>query len=141
MLVALLAEDQLPVAREVVPAAGDDVDPGYLAGFDAIDADPAHDLVVGVTADGRVVATMQLTTIPGVSYHGGSRLLVEAVRVASDLRGSGIGAAMMTWAVDRARAKGCRLVQLTSNRERTRAHAFYERLGFEPTHVGFKLHL
>ena len=84
---------------------------------------------------------MQLTLIPGLSRGGASRMQVEAVRIAEGLRGSGLGSAMLRWAVDEARRRGAALVQLTSDARRTDARRFYERLGFEPTHVGFKLFL
>ena len=81
---------------------------------------------------------MQLTVIPGLARVGASPLQIEAVRVRSDLRGQGIGATMIRWAVEQAPALGTTLVQLTSDAARTDAHRFYERLGFAASHVGFK---
>ncbi|MFD4196277.1 GNAT family N-acetyltransferase [Amycolatopsis thermoflava] len=133
-IVAMLADDDLGAQREV-PG-----DPAYLRAFQAIDADPGQLLVVA-ERDGEVVGTLQLTFIPGLSRRGATRALVEGVRVRSDQRGGGLGAALMEWAVEESRRRGCALVQFTSDASRTRAHRFYERLGFEATHLGFKLPL
>ena len=131
----LMADDDLGRSRETVTDLGP-----YRAAFDVIDADPAQLLVVA-TLDARAVATLQLTFIPGLSRRGSLRCQVEAVRVASDLRGSGLGGAMMRWVIDEARSRSCSLVQLTSHLSRTDAHRFYARLGFEPSHLGLKLTL
>jgi GNAT superfamily N-acetyltransferase len=136
-IVRLLGEDSLGQAREQL---GDASVGDYLEAFAAIDADPNQELVVAVE-DGRVVGCLQLTTIRYLTFRGGTRLQVEGVRVDRDRRSRGIGEAMMRYAVERAKERGCHLVQLTTNAQRTDAHRFYRRLGFEPTHVGFKLHL
>src|SRR5690606_7674443 len=96
-----------------------------------------------VVADrgGRVVGTLQLSVIPGLSRHGTTRSIIEAVRVASSERGSGLGTTLIEWAVEESRRLGAHLVQLTSDSTRTDAHRFYERLGFVKSHVGFKLPL
>ncbi|BCB87934.1 GNAT family N-acetyltransferase [Phytohabitans suffuscus] len=133
-IVALLADDTLGAARE---SAGD---PAYAAAFDAIEADPRNTLVVADRA-GEVVGTMQLTYIPGLSHRGGERLQIEAVRVRADQRGLGLGREMIGWAVEQARARGCRLVQLTTDKRRTDAHRFYASLGFTASHEGMKLAL
>ena len=137
-LVALLAADQLGVSRDGIDGP-DGIGP-YQRAFAAIDADPAHLLVVGTRGD-AVVATLQLTVLPGLARRGASRLQIEAVRVSSDLRGRGLGEALLRWSVDQARTHGCALVQLTSDKTRTEAHRFYGRLGFVASHEGFKLHL
>lgn len=136
-LVALIAADPVAVARGDVP----DGDPSrYLAAFETIDADPGELLVV---ADhlGEVVGTLQLSFLPGLARLGATRAQVEAVRVRADQRGNGLGAAMMRWAIAEAHRRGCGLVQLTSDNSRLDAHRFYERLGFVPSHTGFKLRL
>ena len=130
-VVALLRDDALGAARE-----GADLAP-YLAAFDRMAEEGGNALVVGEAA-GRVVATFQLTLISGLSLRAARRAQVESVRVAADLRGQGIGRALMAEAEARARAAGCTLVQLTTNATRTRAHRFYAALGYEPTHLGFK---
>ena len=130
-LVAMLADDPLGAARETADMAP------YLAAFDAIAASPAQHLIVGEQA-GRIVATCQLTLLPGLSRQGATRALVEAVRVAADLRSSGVGALLMAEAEARARADGAVLIQLTTDKSRHRAHAFYDRLGYEQSHLGYK---
>ncbi|WP_431043247.1 N-acetyltransferase family protein [Streptomyces sp. P1-3] len=134
-IVALLADDPLGARRE----SPDDLAP-YRTAFDRLAADPQQHLVVAVR-EGRTVGTLQLTVIAGLSRRGASRSLIEAVRVHADERGNGLGTQLIEWAVDTSRREGCALVQLTSDASRTDAHRFYERLGFEPSHVGFKLTL
>jgi GNAT superfamily N-acetyltransferase len=91
--------------------------------------------------EGRVIGTLQLTIIPGLSHRGATRALIEAVRIHADERGSGLGSKLIEWAIDTSRRLGCRMVQLTSDKMRTDAHRFYERLGFTASHEGFKLRL
>jgi GNAT superfamily N-acetyltransferase len=135
-IVALLSDDVLGQHRE---AAGEDLAP-YLRAFDLIAASPNQELIV-VERDGGIVATLDLAVLPSLSRRGAVRMQVEAVRVASSVRGSGLGSAVFRWIVEHARRSGCDLVQLTSDRARVDAHAFYERLGFAGSHVGFKLDL
>lgn len=130
-VVTLLSDDSTGSLRE-----SSDMAP-YLAAFDAMQAETGNMLIVGEVA-GRIVATYQLTLITGLSLRACRRAQVESVRVAADHRGQGIGAEMMADAEARARAAGCRLIQLTSNAARARARRFYERLGFTPSHIGFK---
>ena len=133
-IVGLLADDVLGAQRE------EPGDPAYAQAFEAIAADPRQWLMVA-DADGEVVGTLQLTVIPGLSHRGMTRALVEAVRVAASQRDRGLGSQMLEWAVGTARELGCGMVQLTSNASRADAHRFYERLGFEASHTGFKLAL
>ncbi|MFS4091806.1 GNAT family N-acetyltransferase [Streptomyces sp. AF1A] len=134
-IVAMLADDPLGAQRE----SPDDLAP-YRVALERLDADPNQHLVVAVRA-GRVIGTLQLTTIPGLSHRGATRALIEAVRIDSDERGSGLGSLLIEWAIDTARRLGCRMVQLTSDKSRTDAHRFYERLGFTASHEGFKMKL
>ncbi|MGN8026767.1 GNAT family N-acetyltransferase [Microbacterium sp. 22242] len=135
-IVALLADDAISASRGDV-AAEEDL-PAYAAGLESILADPSNDLLVA-EHEGAVVGTFQLTRIPGMSRRGATRLLVEAVRVRSDLRSAGVGSALMRWTTDvAAQALGTPMVQLTSDAQRIDAHRFYERLGFEGSHRGFK---
>lgn len=134
-ILAMLAEDVIPPGREADPS-----DPRYLAAFEAIDADPNQRLIAA-EFDGRVVGTMQLSFLPGLSFIGSWRGLIEAVRIAADVRGRKLGERMILWAIDECRARDCKLVQLTSSSKRTDAHRFYARLGFIQSHVGMKLHL
>lgn len=136
-LMALLSDDPVSASRGDV--ASDDDRSAYLSALELIVADPGNELLLVVDQEGHAVATMQLTRIPGMARRGSTRLLVEAVRVRSGLRSSGIGTAMMRWILDVA-APGldAKLVQLTSDAQRTDAHRFYERLGFVGSHVGYK---
>lgn len=132
-IVAMLADDALGSTRE----NPDDQD-AYDVAFACIDADPNQFLAV-MECDGMVVGTLQLTFIPGLSFQGMTRAQIEAVRIASSERGKGLGHQLFTWAIDEAKRRGVGMVQLTANASRTEAHRFYQSLGFEPTHVGFKL--
>ncbi|CAM5408705.1 GNAT family N-acetyltransferase [Streptomyces griseomycini] len=134
-IVGMLADDPLGAQRE----SPDDLAP-YLAALERLSADPNQNLVVAVR-DGRVVGTLQLTIVPGLSRRGATRSIIEGVRIHAGERGSGLGTRLIEWAVDASRHHGCHLVQLTSDNTRTDAHRFYERLGFTASHVGFKLQL
>jgi GNAT superfamily N-acetyltransferase len=136
-VVALLFDDENGRTRE---DPGLPLDPRYLAAFEAIEADPNQHLLVA-ERDGEVVGTLQLSCLPGLSFCGAWRGLIEAVRVASHLRGQRIGEAMILWAIEQCRARDCKMVQLTSKADRTAAHRFYARLGFVQSHVGMKLQL
>ncbi|MFD5049726.1 GNAT family N-acetyltransferase [Streptomyces tendae] len=134
-VVAMLADDPLGAQRE----SPDDLEP-YLAAFERLTTDPNQHLVVAVR-DGRVVGTLQLTIVPGLSRRGATRSIIEGVRIHGDDRGSGLGTQLIEWAIDESRRQDCSLVQLTSDKTRTDAHRFYERLGFTASHTGFKLQL
>ncbi len=134
-LVELLADDALGAEREI---ASDPVADCYVEAFAAIDDDPHQELVV-LEFEGRgVVGMYQLTFTPYLTYRGAWRATVEGVRIARDERGQGLGRAMMEHALERARARGCGLMQLTTDERRPDAVRFYEGLGFNSSHVGFK---
>jgi GNAT superfamily N-acetyltransferase len=137
-IVALIAADQLGATRDGIDSAADLA--CYEQAFRDIDSDPAHLLVVA-EADDKIVGTMQLSFLPGLARRGALRAQIEAVRVAEDYRGRGLGAQMFGWAIEEASRRGCALVQLTSDKSRTAAHRFYQRLGFEASHDGLKLKL
>jgi GNAT superfamily N-acetyltransferase len=136
-IVDMLADDGLGRGREdasrPLPAV-------YVEAFAAIDADPSQ-LQLVAEEDGAIVGTLQMTFIRGLSRRGATRGLIEGVRVAGARRGSGTGAAMMREAIAICRARGCALVQLTTDKSRKDAHRFYARLGFEASHEGFKMTL
>lgn len=136
-IVALLVDDALGRSRDTL---GEGLDPGYLRAFEAIEADPNQRLVVAERG-GVVVGTFQSSYLPGLSRRGMWRAQIESVRVARECRGLGIGEAMMRWAIAQARARGCGLVQLTTDKSRNDAHRFYARLGFVASHEGMKLAL
>ena len=131
-IVAMLADDPLGAQRE----SPDDLSP-YLAALERLSGDPNQILRVA-ERDGRVVGTLQLTIVPGLSRKGATRSIIEGVRVASTERGSGLGTILLEWAIEQSRQLGVDLVQLTSDATRNDAHRFYERLGFVGSHVGFK---
>jgi GNAT superfamily N-acetyltransferase len=137
IIVALLANDDLGQTREteqeVLPSS-------YIEAFAAIDRDPANEVIVGVDTSG-IFGTMQLTYIPNLTFEGATRCLIEGVRVSERVQGQGLSRKMFEWGIVRARENGCKIVQLTSNKARDGAIAFYDKLGFEDSHVGFKLYL
>lgn len=134
-IVAMLADDPLGAQRE----SPGDLTP-YRKALELLTADPNQHVVVAVR-DGRVIGTLQLTIIPGLSHKGATRALIEAVRIHADERSSGLGSRLIEWAIDTSRRLDCQMVQLTSDKTRTDAHRFYERLGFTASHEGFKLRL
>jgi ribosomal protein S18 acetylase RimI-like enzyme len=136
-MIQLLAGDPLGALRE---AAGDGVSPAYEAAFQAIAADPNHQLLV-VEVEGTMAGFLQLSFLPHLTYEGGTRAQIEGVRVDEAFRSRGLGEALFGEAVRRARERGCHMVQLTTDLRRPDALRFYERLGFQATHHGMKLHL
>jgi len=134
VMLRLLVDDDVAQARGGYTA---EVTPEVAAAFDEIGRDPSNELWVG-SRDGEVVAMLQLTLIPGLSRGGMRRALVEAVRVRADLRSRGIGETLMAHAEERAKAAGCGLIQLTTDRKRLAAHRYYERIGYVASHVGMK---
>jgi ribosomal protein S18 acetylase RimI-like enzyme len=130
-IVAMLLDDNLGQQREK-----QSLEP-YLDAFNRLQAEPHNTLIVG-ERDGAIIAAYQLTFIQGLSHQATRRAQVESVRVAAHLRGQGIGHEMMADAEARARKAGCRLMQLTTHASRNRARAFYDSLGYQPTHVGYK---
>ena len=137
-IVALIADDALGKQREdfrtPLPLA-------YMEAFDAILDDKNQELMVVENSEGRVVGTLQLSFIQYLTYQGGIRAQIEAVRIAKDLRGLGLGETMFNWAIQRAKDKGAHVVQLTTDKQRPGALKFYEKLGFRASHEGMKLHL
>jgi|SRR6266851_5128190 len=134
-IVALLADDPIGSGRESV---GVHPDPCYGAAFAAIERDPNQLLAVAEIA-GKVIGCLQLSFIPGLTRRGMWRGQIEGVRIAGAERGTGIGRAMLLWAIEECRKRGCGLVQLTSDKRRAEAHRFYQALGFRATHEGYKL--
>nr|WP_245982373.1 GNAT family N-acetyltransferase [Mycetocola tolaasinivorans] len=138
-LLRLLADDDVAKLRGDAPDTTESADlSAYARAFARIDRDPAHLLVAVDSPAGEVVGTMQLTILPGLGRGGVNRLMIESVHVASSERGSGVGTAMIEWALAEGVRRGAALTQLTSDLRRTRAHEFYKRLGFTHSHAGFK---
>ena len=150
-IIGLLDDDDISRSRQAVSGPGvsrpvvsgpvsEAADARRWQAFEAIDADPRNELIVA-DDDGVVVGTCQLTFTPSLSRAGAERMTIEAVRVATDRRGAGIGHAMMRWAIAQARARGCGMVQLTTDKRRVDAHRFYASLGFAASHEGMKIYL
>ncbi|RAY13612.1 GNAT family N-acetyltransferase [Actinomadura craniellae] len=133
-IVGLLADDPLGSTRE---EPGTDLPEAYWKAFDAIEKD-ANNAIIVAEIDGAIAGTFQLTYIPSISHTGGERAQIEGIRVAPEHRGRGIGQIMIDWAIEQARARGCRVVQLTADRQRTNAIRFYQKIGFRPSHMGLK---
>jgi GNAT superfamily N-acetyltransferase len=137
-VIELLADDFLGATRgetfaEPLPQA-------YVDAFAAIEDDPRGRLVVA-EKDGAVVGCYQLTLIPGLSYGGAWKAIIEGVRIAGPLRGGGLGARLIAHAIELARAGGARTLELATNKARRDAQRFYAKLGFRNSHEGFKLDL
>lgn len=135
-IVAMLADDPLGSARERIE---DPLPLAYFNAFEAVDRDPAIQLVVAENGDREVVGCLQLCILPGLSSQGASRGLIEDVRVASHCRSQGIGEQMVRWAITEARAKHCKLVELLTHNTRVDAQRFYVKLGFQQSHKGMTL--
>lgn len=136
-IVRMLADDTLGSQRE---SYEEPLSQAYVTAFERI-SEASDNMLIVVEQGASIVGMMQLTFIPSISFRGGTRLLIESVRIDSPFRGQGLGERMFTWAIDRARERGCFMVQLTTNAERPDALRFYERLGFVASHVGLKLYL
>lgn len=136
-IVQMLLDDTLGASREKM---GETIPESYFKAFEKIATDPNQELTV-VEMNGEKVATFQLTFIQYLTYQGGLRAQIEAVRTHSKFRGQGIGKKVFEYAINRAKEKGCHLIQLTSDKKRPDAIRFYESLGFVATHEGMKLKL
>ena len=137
-VVALLADDTLGAAREQYETP---LPQAYVSAFEDLSDQPGNHLIVAVDDAGAVKACLQLTMTPFISHQGMKRATIEGVRVARDLRGEGLGKKLLEYAIEEARAAGCGLMQLSSDRTRGDAQRFYEGLGFEASHTGMKLKL
>lgn len=135
-IIHLLANDKLGKTRE---ALSDPLPDSYVRAFQAIDEDPHQELCVAENDTGEIIGTFQLSFIQYLTYQGGIRAQLEAVRVRDDQRGQGIGEQLFTWAIARAKAKGAHLIQLTTDKKRPDALRFYEKLGFKASHEGMKM--
>lgn len=136
-IVRLHSEDVLGKTREAYAEPLPDL---YYHAFELINADPQQFYAV-LEQGGEVIGALQLTFLQGLTHQGAIRAQIEAVQITERLRGQRLGQALVLWAVEYARGKGAQMAQLTSNKSRLEAHRFYERLGFERSHEGFKLKL
>ena len=137
-IVKMLASDKLGKLREDYQ---DPLPVKYYQAFDNIDSDVNQELIVIENEENAIIGTLQLTFIQYLTYQGGMRAQIEAVRIREDYRGRGIGEALFNWAINRSKEKGVLLVQLTTDKKRQEALGFYEKLGFTASHEGMKLHI
>ena len=137
-IVGMLSDDPLGSQRErfdnILPSS-------YYLAFEAIEQDANNELVVVEGEEAVILAVLQITFTPHITHQGGWRATIEGVRVKQHFRASGVGRKLFAWAIDRARERGCHLVQLTTDKERPEALRFYESLGFIASHEGMKLKL
>jgi len=136
-IVEMIADDELGKIRERFqhPLPSE-----YLKAFEKINLDENQELIIVENENAEVMGTMQLTFIQYLTYQGGIRAQIEAVRIRKDLRGLGIGKKMFQWAINRAKERNAHLLQLTTDKKRPEAIKFYEDLGFIQSHEGMKLH-
>ena len=136
-IVEMIADDQLGKTREnyQIPLPVE-----YLNAFQKINSDENQELIVVENEDLEIIGTLQLSFIQYLTYHGGIRAQIEAVRIRNDKRGLGIGKIMFEWAINRAKARKAHLLQLTTDKKRPKAIKFYEKLGFKQSHEGMKMH-
>ncbi len=137
-IVSMIANDKLGQLREDYR---DPLPQKYFRAFEAIDSDSNQELMVCEASAGQIIGTLQLSFIPYLTYQGGIRAQIEAVRVHETYRGKGIGQQLFEWAISRAKEKGAHVLQLTTDKKRPEALKFYEKLGFSASHEGMKLHL
>ena len=136
-IVRMLADDELGSQRE---RCEEPLHESYYRAFEQINSDANHQLIVA-ELDGKVIGTLHMIFLPSISYQGGLRAQVESVRVDKQYQNLGIGSAMMKWTIDHAKERGAYIMQLTTHKSREDAHRFYERLGFQKSHLGMTLSL
>ena len=136
-IVKMIAHDELGKSREDFK---DPLPDKYYAAFDNISNDTNQELIVLEDDNSTIIGTLQLSFIQYLTYQGGIRAQLEAVRIHEDHRGKGLGEKMFTWAIEKAKERGAHLIQLTTDKKRSEALRFYEKLGFEASHEGMKLH-
>ena len=136
-IVEMIADDELGKTREnyQIPLPSE-----YLTAFDNIDKDKNQELIVVENENSEIIGTLQLSFIQYLTYQGGLRAQIEAVRIRKDKRGLGIGKAMFEWEINRAKERNAHVLQLTTDKKRKKAIKFYEDLGFKSTHEGMKIH-
>lgn len=136
-IVAMIADDELGAKRENYQLPLPKV---YISAFEQIVSDKNQELIVVENEQKEVIGTLQLSFLQYLTYQGGIRAQIEAVRIRKDQRAKGIGKTMFVWAIERAKEKGAHLIQLTSDKQRPKAIEFYKNLGFKASHEGMKLH-
>ena len=137
-IVRMLANDELGSKREDYK---NPLPKKYYEAFQNIMQDKNQELVILKNDNNDIIGTLQLTFIPYLTYQGGLRAQIEAVRIHKNYRGQGFGKKIFQWAINRSRDKGAHMVQLTTDKQRPEAIKFYKTLGFNDSHIGMKLHL
>lgn len=136
-IIEMLSDDKLGKLREdfqePLPAK-------YYQAFENITQDKNQELMVIENEEQEIIGTLQLSFIQYLTYQGGIRAQIEAVRIRKDQRGKGIGEQLFKWAINRSKERGAHLLQLTTDKKRPEAINFYEKLGFTASHEGMKLH-
>lgn len=137
-IVKMLADDKLGKKRERFSDPLPDI---YYSAFEKIQKDENQELIVIDDGENGIIGTLQLSFIQYLTYQGGIRAQIEAVRIREDQRGKGIGETVFRWAINRSKERGAHVLQLTTDKKRPEAVHFYEKLGFIASHEGMKLHL
>jgi len=136
-IVEMIADDELGKKRENYQ---NPLPHEYLRAFEQINSDPHQELIVLENENTEIIGTLQLSFIQYLTYQGGIRAQIEAVRIRKDKRGLGIGKKMFAWAINRAKERDAHLLQLSADKKRPLAIKFYESLGFKKSHEGMKIH-
>jgi GNAT superfamily N-acetyltransferase len=137
LLVEMIADDKLGAKREEFT---NPLPKSYYSAFESISSDKNQELIVVESENGKVIGTMQLSFIQYLTYQGGIRAQIEAVRIHKDFRGKGLGTQMFEWAIQRAQERRAHVLQLTTDKQRPQAIRFYSELGFMPSNEGMKMH-
>jgi GNAT superfamily N-acetyltransferase len=113
----------------------------YVVAFKNIVEDRNQELIVLTDEKDKIIGTLQLSYLQYLTYQGGIRAQIEAVRISKEFRGKGYGSLLINWAIDRSKARGAHMLQLTTDKKRPEAKEFYEKLGFVSSHEGMKMYL
>jgi len=136
-IVEMIADDELGKTREnfkiPLPKA-------YYSAYKNISNDDNQELIIVENEDSDIIGTLQLSFIQYLTYQGGIRAQIEAVRIRKDQRGTGLGTKMFEWAINRSKERNAHVLQLTTDKKRPKAIKFYKNLGFIDSHEGMKLH-
>ena len=136
-IVKLIVDDKLGKQRENYQ---EPLPESYLKAFENINVDPNQELIVVENKKVQIIGTLQLSFIQYLTYQGGIRAQIEAVRIHKNYRGKGLGKQLFIWAINRAKQRNAHVLQLTTDKKRPEALAFYKSLGFVDSHEGMKLH-
>lgn len=135
-IITLLHDDDLGRTRE---NAFNNLD-AYESAFRRIDNDPNQYLIVVMNTN-KIIGTCHCTLIPSLTFKGSLRMQIEGVRVSQAFQNQGVGRGIINHAEQWGISHGAKITQLTTNKTRAQSMKFYEKLGFEPTHVGFKRYI